>query len=83
MTNKTGIGSYPKDSEPESGPSGGGERSGQSDVDTGATLGSNKMRKDDKGDLAADPDRIRRDLERYREEMAEDAPATSSPEDNP
>ncbi len=82
MTNKKGIGSYPAE-EPESGPSGGGETGGQSDVDTGAALGSNKMRKADKGDLAPDPDRIREQLDRYRKEMAEDAPASSSPEDNP
>ena len=54
-----------------------------SHVDTGAAHGSNKMRKDDKGDLAADKDRIRKNLDRYREEMAEDAPASNSPEDNP
>ncbi len=82
MTNKQGIGSYPED-EPESGPSGGGETSGQSDVDTGAALGSNKMRKDDEGDMAPDPDRVREQLDRYREKMAEDAPASNSPEDNP
>jgi hypothetical protein len=76
MANKTGIGSYPADA-PESGPSGGGETGGQSDVDTGAALGSNKMRKDDKGDLASDPDKIQRDLDRYREEMAEDAPGSA------
>ncbi len=68
MTNKTGIGSYPAD-EPESGPS--------DDADTGAAPGSNK------GDLASDPDRIQKKLDRYREEMVEDAPASSSPEDNP
>ncbi len=82
MTNKKGIGSHPAN-DPESGPSGGGETSGQSDVDTGAALGSNKMQKNDKGDLAPDPDRIRRNLNRYRKEMAEDAPASNSPEDNP
>jgi hypothetical protein len=82
MAKRKGIGSYPADA-PESGPSGGGETGGQSDVDTGAALGSNKMRKDDKGDLAADKDRIRKNLDRYREEMAEDAPASNSPEDNP
>jgi hypothetical protein len=82
MAVKKGIGSYPAD-EPESGPSGGGETSGQSDIDTGAALGSNKMRKDDKGKLASDPDKIQRDLDRYREEMAEDAPASNAPEDNP
>ena len=42
---------------------------------TGAALGWNKMRTDDKGDLAADKDRIRKNLDRHREEMAEDAPA--------
>jgi hypothetical protein len=44
---------------------------------TGAALGSNKMRKDDKGNLAADKDRIRKN--RYREEMAEDAPPRIHP----
>ena len=81
MANKTGIGSYPAGA-PESGPSGGGESGGQSDVDTGNALGSNKMRKDDKGDLAPDPDRIRKDLERYHDEMAEDAPASGTRDDN-
>jgi hypothetical protein len=76
MANKKGKGSYPADAL-ESGPSGGGETSGQSDVDTGAALGSNKMRKDDKGDLASDPDKIRRVLDRYRDEMAEDAPSSA------
>ncbi len=72
-----------KTDELESGPSGRGETSGQSDVDTGAALGSNKMRKDDKGKLASDPEKIQRDLDRYRDELAEDAPASNSPEDNP
>ncbi len=80
--NKTGIGSYPA-KEPESGPSGGGETGGHSDADTGAALGSNKMRKDDKGDPRADAQRIRNQLDRYREEMAEDAPDSGSKADNP
>jgi hypothetical protein len=74
MASKKGIGSYPAD-EPESGPGGGG--------DTGAALGSNRMRKDDKGKLVSDPDKIQRDLDHYREQMAEDAPASNAPEDNP
>jgi hypothetical protein len=49
---------------PESGPRGGGEGASDSDTGTGAVLGSNKMRKDDKGDLAPDPDRIKSDLEK-------------------
>ncbi len=80
MAVKKGIGSYPAES-PESGPSGGGETSGQDDVDRGTRLGSNKMRKDDKGDLANDADRIQRDRDKYRDEMTEDAPASDSPED--
>lgn len=79
---KKGIGSYPAD-EPGSDPSSGGDTSGKSDVATGAALGHNTMRKDDKGKLASDPDKIQRDLDRYRDEMAEDAPASNSPEDNP
>jgi hypothetical protein len=59
----------PADGEPERVPSGGG--------------GKTKARKGSKSDLTADPDKIRRDLDRYREEMAEDAPASGSPEDNP
>ncbi len=82
MTNRTGIGSYPAD-DPESGPGGGGDRSGQSGVDTGAAPGSNKKRKRDRGNLAPGADRIKKQLDRYREEMAEDAPASNSPEDNP
>ena len=59
--------------------SGGGETSGQSS----RAPGSSKMRKGNKRDLASDPDRIRKNLDRYREEMAEDAPASDTPEDNP
>ena len=79
---KTGVGSYPAD-ELESGPIGGGETSAQSDVSTGAALGSNKRHKNNKGELASRPEKIQRDLDRYRDEMAEDAPASGSPEDNP
>jgi len=68
---------------PKSGTSGGGETSGQSGSATGAAPGSSKMRKGNKRDLASDPDRIRKNLDRYREEMAEDAPASDTPEDNP
>ncbi len=50
---------------------------------TPARRNSNKRRKDDKEEGASDPDKIRRDLDRYRDEMAEDAPASDSPEDNP
>jgi hypothetical protein len=80
---KTGIGSYPADEELESGLSGGGETGAQSGVSTGAALGSSKMRKDGKGVLTSGPEKIQRDLDRYRDEMAEDAPASGSPEDNP
>ncbi len=70
MANRTGIGSYPAND-----PEGGAENDAED--------GSNKTRKSNKSDLASDPDRIQKDLDRYRDEMAEDAPASSSPEDNP
>jgi len=57
------IGGHDADKEstlPECGMSGGGESSVGSDISTGAALGTNKMLKDDKGDLAADPNRIER-----------------------
>ncbi len=75
------IGGHNADKEstlPESGVSGGGESSADSDISTGAALGTNKMPEDDKGDLAADPNRIARNLKRYRDEMAEDAPASGT-----
>ena len=70
MAKKTGIGS-------ESGRS----AKTQDDIETDNSLGSKKGRK--KRGLAADPDRLQKNLHRYREEMAEDAPASNSPEDNP
>jgi hypothetical protein len=73
MSNKTGIGSYPAN-DPESG--------GKADVNPDERIGSNKPRKKGQPDLA-DSDRIQKDLDRYRDEMAEDAPASNSPEDNP
>lgn len=36
-----------------------------------------------KQEPVADPDRVQRNLDRHRNEMAEDAPASNSPEDNP
>ncbi len=76
MTGKKGIGSYPAD-DPESG----GESGGKNEVNPDERMGSNKPRKEGKRDLA--PERIQRDLDRYRDEMAEDAPGSGSPEDNP
>ena len=73
MANRRGIGSYSPDA-PVSGVK-------QSGADKGSAPGSNKRRK--KQGPAADPDRIQRDRDRYREEMAVDAPASNSPEDNP
>ena len=49
-------------------------------ADNGAPR-SNKRRK--KRDWQPVPDRIQKDLNRYRDEMAEDAPASGSAEDNP
>jgi len=80
VTAKKGIGSYPA-VDPESGPSG-SETGGKDDVNLDERMGSNKPRKEGEGDLA-NPDRVQRDLDRYRDEMAEDAPATGTPEDNP
>jgi hypothetical protein len=74
MTHKKGIGSYPAE-DPARGPA-----TGNSDVNPDEDMGSNKPRKSGKDEMA-DPDRIRRDLERYQDEMAEDAPGTGTPED--
>lgn len=73
---KKGIGSYPADDQ-ESGPSG-----GKNEVNLDERMGSNKPRKDGEGELA-NPDRVQRDLDRYRDEMAGDAPGSGTPEDNP
>ena len=43
-------------------------------------MGSNKPRKEGEGDLA-NPDRVQRDLDRYRDEMADDAPGSGTPKD--
>ncbi len=77
MTAKKGIGSYPA-SDPESS----GETGRKDDVNPDENMGSNKPRKDGEGDLA-NPNRVQRDLDRYRNEMAEDAPGSGTPEDNP
>jgi hypothetical protein len=58
---------------PESGPSGGGESSAESDVDIGAVLGDNKIRKDYKGSQEG-AKRTQEQLDKYRDEMAVDAP---------
>lgn len=47
---------------PESGPSGGGERAADSDVDTGAALGANKMRIEDTSGELPREDEMRRNL---------------------
>ena len=73
---KKGIGSYPAD-DPESGSSG-----GNNEVNLDEQMGSNKPRKDGEGELA-NPDRVQHDLDRYRDEMADDAPGSGTPEDNP
>ena len=77
MANRRGIGSYSPDA-PVSDPSG-GEMQGR--ANKGGTPGSNKRRK--KSDPQPDPDRIQKDLDRYREEMAVDAPASNSPGGQP
>src|SRR5258706_10405812 len=64
------------------GPSG-GETGGKDDVNLDERMGSNKPRKDGKGDLVSDPGRIQRDLDLYQDEMAQDSPASGSPDDNP
>jgi hypothetical protein len=43
--------------------------------------GSKKNQKGAKGDLAYDRDRVQRTLDRYRDEMVVDAPASGTPED--
>jgi hypothetical protein len=67
MPPKKGIGSYPDDEDVSEG-------SGSPDEN----MGSNKQPSAESDD---DPDRIRRDLDRYRDEMAVDAPDSGSPED--
>jgi len=68
MTTKKGIGSYPEE-DPENGQNDSGE------------TGCNPPSKSSKADLEAEQERIQRDLDKYREEMAEDAPASGSEED--
>lgn len=68
---KTGIGSYPADE----------RNSSRRETKAGGANSANK--RSGKLGLARDPDRIQRDLDRYREELVEDAPASSSREDNP
>ena len=77
MTAKKGIGSYPA-VDPQSG----GETGGKDGVNLDERMGSNKPRKKGEGDRA-NPERVQRDLNRYRDEMAEDAPGSGAPEDNP
>jgi len=80
VTAKKGIGSYPAD-DPESGLTG-GETGGKKHVNLDERMGSNKPRNEGEVDLAH-PDRVQRDLDRYRDEMADDAPGSGTPEDNP
>lgn len=80
VTAKKGIGSYPAD-DPESGPSG-GKTGGKKNVNLDERMGSNKPRKEGEGELAK-RDRVQRDLDRYRDEMSDDAPGSGTPEDNP
>ena len=80
VTAKKGIGSYPAD-DPESGTSS-DETGGKNDVNLDERMGSNKPQKKGEGDLA-NPDRVQRHLDRYRGEMADDAPGSGTPEDNP
>jgi hypothetical protein len=54
----------------------------KADANPDERMGSNKPRKKSKGDFA-NPERVQRDLNRYRDEMVEDAPASGTPEDNP
>jgi hypothetical protein len=76
VTTKKGIGSYPAD-DLENGPTG-----GKKDVNLDERMGSNKPRKEGEGELT-NPDRVQRDLDHYRDEMADDAPGSGTPEDNP
>lgn len=77
MTAKKGMGSYPA-----ADAASGTETGGKGDVNLDERMGSNKPRKEGEGDLA-NPERIQRDLNRYRDEMAEDAPGSGTPKDNP
>ncbi len=77
MTAKKGIGPYPAAHPPS-----GSETGGKDDVNPDERMGSNKPRKKGEGDLA-NPERVQRDLNRYRDEMAEDAPGSGTSEDNP
>ena len=72
MTIRKGIGSYPEDDTQ-------GE-SGRNAIKDGVAR-NKPIRETDK--QKPDPARIQRTLNRYRKEMAEDAPASNSPEDNP
>jgi hypothetical protein len=76
---KKGIGSYP--AEGAGSDASGGETGGKDDVNLDERMGSNMLRKGGKGDLA-DPEQIQRDPDRYRDEMAEDAPGSGLPDDN-
>ncbi len=84
MTARKGVGSYPEnaagdDDAEKPAPESGGETSGQTDTGLEGSLGANTILQDDR-DKLSDPVRIKRQLERYGNEMAEDAPASDSPE---
>jgi hypothetical protein len=67
---KTGIGSYKAENDNAISPD-----------DTDAKVGQKAWDKRDRE--KPDEEKIERDLEKYSEEMAEDAPGTGTPEDNP
>ena len=72
MTIRKGIGSYP-------------ENEAQGGIARDAAKGGSAQNKPVRqtGKRQPDPARIQKTLNRYRKEMAEDAPASNSPEDNP
>jgi len=67
---KTGIGSYPAE-----------EENAISPDDPDAKVGQKAWDKRDR--KTPDADKIESDLEKYGGELAEDAPGTGAPEDNP
>ena len=72
MTIRKGIGSYPED-----------ETQGETGRNAGKGSPARNKPITRAGKKQPDPARIQKTLNRYRKEMAEDAPATNSPEDNP
>ncbi len=93
MTTKRGIGSYPED-DAQTAPDGGGLDqvdgtapglgSGGASPDAvkrASGKGARKPRVDDKAERASDPGDIQDKLDKYRDEMAEDAPASDDQAD--